>query len=211
MSFIRWWAEKVGRAHILQPKNSSYGIPRKSDELTNKAQFFSEETFLLINDELVRTSVRLQQAFGLRREESIKFRPSYADQGTFIRLKGSWTKGGRPREIPVVQTSQRDLLDSVRVLVGLGSLIPPDRMYKHQRIRYERVVLGAGLSKLHGLRHGYAQRRYRTFTGWEAPFAGGPKYCDLSSLDQRLDQEARLKVSRELGHNRIEITRVYLG
>lgn len=40
-------------------------------------------------------SLQLQQAFGLRREESIKFQPRYADRGDHIALKGSWTKGGR--------------------------------------------------------------------------------------------------------------------
>ena len=40
-------------------------------------------------------SLELQQAFGLRREEAMKFQPSFADQGDHIRLKGSWTKGGK--------------------------------------------------------------------------------------------------------------------
>jgi hypothetical protein len=46
-------------------------------------------------------SLRLQAAFGLRREESIKFRPDYADRSDHIILKGSWTKGGRERAIPI--------------------------------------------------------------------------------------------------------------
>jgi hypothetical protein len=37
-------------------------------------------------------SLRLQEAFGLRREESIKFRPSAADH---IAIQSSWAKGGR--------------------------------------------------------------------------------------------------------------------
>lgn len=211
MTFIRWWAEKVGREHILHRDNSAYGIPHRSNAVSNKAQFLTEEEFLQIDDEFVRTSVRLQQAFGLRREESIKFRPSYADQRSFIRLKGSWTKGGRPREIPVVETSQRVLLEFVRRFVGLGSLIPADKLYKHQLMRYEKIVIKAGLRNLHGLRHGYAQRRYRTLTGWDSPFAGGPQFAKLSEDQQQLDQTIRLKISRELGHNRVEITRVYLG
>lgn len=49
-----------------------------------------------ISDRHVRASLGLQQAFGLRREESIKFQPSYADRTGHILLKGSWTKGGSP-------------------------------------------------------------------------------------------------------------------
>ena len=40
-------------------------------------------------------SLELQRAFGLRREEAMKFQPSYADQKDHITLKASWTKGGR--------------------------------------------------------------------------------------------------------------------
>ena len=47
-----------------------------------------------------RLSLRLQAAFGLRREESIKIVPSWADRGNSLALKDSWTKGGRQREIP---------------------------------------------------------------------------------------------------------------
>lgn len=211
MTFIRWWAEKVGKSQVLYSQNADYGIPAQSTEIRNKAQFLTEEEFLRIEDEFVRTSVRLQQAFGLRREESMKFRPSYADQGGFIRLKGTWTKGGRPREVPVIDKSQRELLELVRRFVGFGSLIPPDKLYKHQIGRYETIISKAGLHNLHGLRHGYAQRRYKTLTGWAAPLAGGPKFADLPIEEQHIDQVSRLKVSRELGHNRIEITRVYLG
>ena len=211
MSDIRWWAEKIGKTCIMHPSNEHYGIPSRDHTPTNKAQYLSEDKFLLIENEYVRMSVRLQQAFGLRREESIKFRPSYADQETFIRLKGSWTKGGRPREIPISEPPQRELLDQVHAFAGYGSLIPPDSLYKHQIKRYTHAVEKAGLHNLHGLRHGYAQRRYLKLTGWYAPSAGGLKFKELTQAQQQLDQEVRLQISHELGHNRIEITRVYLG
>ena len=211
MADIRWWAEKVGKTGILHPSNAHYGIPPRDKTPKDKAQFLSEDQFLLISDEYVRRSVRLQQALGLRREESIKFRPSYADQETFIRLKGSWTKGGRPREIPISEQSQRELVDEIRQFVGAGSLIPPDRQYIHQLNRYVVCLRKAGLMNLHGLRHGYAQRRYCSLTGWFCPSAGGPKYSELKKEEQEIDRRVRLEISRELGHNRIEITRVYLG
>ena len=211
MSDLRWWAEKVGKTHIIHPSNSHYGIPSRNRIGENKAQFLTEEDFLRIDNECVRMSVRLQQAFGLRREESIKFRPSYADLNSMIRLKGSWTKGGRPREIPIAESTQRELLNQVHELVGFGSLIPPDKLYKHQLWRYTAHTEKAGFKNLHGLRHGYAQRRYVKLTGWFPPAAGGLKYSELTDVQRKLDQEVRLKISRELGHNRIEITRVYCG
>ena len=211
MAHVRWWAEKIGRAHWLLPTNAHYGIGHRDHSFQNKAQRLTEAEFKAIEDDYVRASVRLQQAFGLRREESIKFRPSYADLGDRIRLKGSWTKGGRPREIPILDSAQRALIDSVRELVGTGSLIPPHLLYKHQMNRYDRATRAAGHFNLHGLRHGYAQRRYEQLTGWPSPAAGGPSQNELKPSDFELDQRCRLIVSRELGHNRIEITKVYLG
>ena len=68
---------------------------------------------------------RLQAAFGLRREEAIKFAPSYADRGDRIAVKASTAKGGRFREVPVRTDPQRRLLDAARRLAGGGAMIPP--------------------------------------------------------------------------------------
>ena len=46
-------------------------------------------------------SLRLQQAFGLRREEALKIQPRWADRGEHLHLKASWTKGGRERTVPI--------------------------------------------------------------------------------------------------------------
>ena len=53
-----------------------------------------------IRDTHVRMSLALQEAFGLRREEAIKFSP-YADKGDHLELKASCTKGGKARSIPI--------------------------------------------------------------------------------------------------------------
>ena len=81
--------------------------------------------------------MRLEAAFGLRREEAIKFTPARDDRGDRIRLKGSTTKGGRPRDVPVRNAAQQELLDEARRLVGSGALIPPDRNYRHHLKVYE--------------------------------------------------------------------------
>ena len=124
-----------------------------------------------IRDERVRLSLELQAAFGLRREEAIKFCAAYADCGDRIVLKASWCKGGRMRRVPVVTSAQRDLLDRVRAFVGGESLIPPDAKYIEQRGRFERETRRAGMPKSHRLRHGYGQRRYRNLTGFACPAA----------------------------------------
>jgi hypothetical protein len=64
---------------------------------------------------------------------------------------------------------------------------------------------------MHGLRHRYAQIRYETLTGWKAPKAGGPRVNQLDPTQRQKDRLARQQISRELGHERIAVTAVYLG
>ncbi|MDR1660903.1 MAG: integrase domain-containing protein [Azoarcus sp.] len=104
----------------------------------------------------VRMSLKLQAAFGLRREESIKFWPSIADQGDHIVLKGLWAKGGRDRVIPITTPEQRAVIDEAHRLAGSRSLIPAHSTYIQQRQVYDGQCKRAGLSHMHGLRHCYA-------------------------------------------------------
>ena len=116
----------------------------------------------------------MQKAFGLRREEAMKFQPSFADQGDHITLKASWTKGGKPRTVLIRAEEQCDILNRARALAGLGYMIPDKRNHVHQLRVYEGNTLRAGLSSLHGLRHAYVQERYEELTGWKCLVTGGP-------------------------------------
>ncbi len=212
MSAVRWWARKVNRQNVVARSNDHYGIPNRIFVTNvNKAKSILEVDLAKVRDEHVRMSLELQQAFGLRREEAIKFIPAYADQGDRLVLKPSWTKGGKARAIPIRTEAQRDVLGRAHRLAGKGSLIPSARNYVQQLRIYEGNTVRAGLSKMHGLRHAYAQRRYEALTGWKSPAAGGPTSKSLSSEQRKLDREVRLIISRELGHERIQIVSVYLG
>jgi len=212
LSVLRWWAGKVNKSCVVAPDNSAYGIATRV-LVTNqsKAQTLDEAKLARIDDEYVRMSVRLQAAFGLRREEAIKFSPSLAFRGDHIALKASWTKGGRPRTIPITNGYQYVLLDEVRELAKGCSLIPAHLNYAQQQRRYDRQIRKAGMKRLHGLRHAYAQRRYRQLTGWNCPARGGTPSKYLTPEQQIIDQEARLTISHELGHGRAAITAVYIG
>ncbi|MFA5493586.1 MAG: integrase domain-containing protein [Porticoccaceae bacterium] len=211
MAHLRWWAEKVGKAGILPADNTRLGIPERHHiPSENKAQRL-DDRLDCITDPHVRMSLQLQAAFGLRREESIKFQPSYADRGDHIALKGSWTKGGRERIVPITTPEQRTMLDDAHRLAGTGSLIPANKTYIQQRHVYDGQCKAAGLSNMHGLRHQYAQSRYEALTGWKAPAAGGPQRQSLTMPQRLLDTEARESISKELGHNRAGIVSAYCG
>jgi site-specific recombinase XerC len=211
MAHLRWWAGKVGKAGILPADNTQLGIPdRRYVTNFSKARMLGAD-LERVTDAHVRMSLQLQAAFGLRREESIKFRPGMADQGDRIALQGSWTKGGRERTIPITTPEQRAVLDEAKRLAGAGSLIPEHKSYIEQRNVYDGQCKRAGLSRLHGLRHRYAQTRYEALTGWQAPAAGGPSTKELTPEQRARDALARQIVSRELGHERAQVTAIYLG
>ena len=212
MADLRWWAEKVGRQAAIARDNAHYGIEERTFVSNQpKGRELRADALVRIGDDHVRMSLRVQAAFGLRREEAIKLQPAFADQGDHLLLKPSWCKGGRGREIPIRTQAQRDLLNDAHALAGKGSLIPAERSYIQQRRVYERHAARAGLSKLHGLRHAYAQARYLELTGWSPPACGGPSTGELTSEQTQQDKQARRLISRELGHEREQITAVYLG
>jgi len=211
LAHLRWWAEKIGKAGILPKDNTQLGVADRC-YLTNvnKAQRLGAGLGQ-ITDAYVHMSLQLQSAFGLRREEAIKFQPKYADRGDHIHLKGSWTKGGRDRFVPITTSEQREVLDAAHQLAGSGSLIPAHKTYIQQRNTYDGQCKAAGLRHMHGLRHHYAQRRYEALTGWKAPAAGGMPSKEMNPMQRAQDSNARQMISRELGHERTQITATYLG
>jgi len=210
MSHLRWWAGAVGKPAIIARENEFYQIEKRTYVTgENKARDLDEEKLAKVTDQYTRMSLRMQAAFGLRREEAIKFSPTYADKGDRITLKPSWTKGGRAREIPIRNEAQRQLLDEVHRFAGRGALIPGNKNYVQQMRTYERNTVKAGLDRNHGLRHAYAQTRYEELTGWECPAVGGPDRKTLTPEQRERDIQAREKISAELGHSRPQIVAQY--
>jgi len=212
MASIRWWANKVDKRNVVARSNEHYGIPdRRFVTNESKAKTVTQEQLEKVRDEHVRMSLELQQAFGLRREEAMKIRPCIADQGDHLHLQHSWTKGGRERIVPIRTEQQREVLDRAHRLAGRGSLIPGNRNYVQQMRIYEGNTRRAGLHHMHGLRHAYAQNRYEQLTGWKCPASGGLVARELTPEQREQDREARLTVSRELGHEREAVVGAYLG
>ncbi len=217
MSALRWWADVVGNPGAIKAANATYQIEKRV-YVTNKNKSISLHDLDLSKiDQNIAQSLRLQDAFGLRREESMKFQPEYALDGQrienakYIRLNGSWAKGGRPRTIPITNEKQRAELRNAYALAvkNGGSLIPQEKTYKTHLASFERVTSALGVGQTHGLRHGYAQTRYLELMGFPCPAVGG--YRELTEVEATQDRDIRMQISEELGHSRINITSVYLG
>ena len=211
LSWVRWWAGKVGKPGLIPNGNEGFGLAPRDGFSENRAKQATPELLSKINDERVRLALQLEAAFGLRREEVLKMRPAIADKGNRLALKASWTKGGRYREIPITHPKQRALLDELHRSVGDGSLIPAGRNYVQALKNYENQLIRGGVSNAHGLRHAYAQWRYKVLTGWACPAAGGPTVNTMTRQEAARDRAARLEISHELGHGRLDVTDTYLG
>ncbi len=216
MAALRWWADKIGNPGAVK-SNEALGIENRV-YATNENKALSVQA---VNWEAlephIAASLGLQAEFGLRREEAMKFQPEYALSGRSpldqdvkeIRLKGSWTKGGRERVIPIRTQGQREALVRAAVVAQRGSLIPADRSYREHVARWEVQTAAQGIGRTHGLRHAYAQARYLELTGWAAPAVG--RLRALTPEERLKDHEARNTISAELGHGRMAITNAYLG
>ena len=157
-------------------------------------------------------SLRLQAAFGLRREASIKIVPTWADRGDVLVLKDSWNKGGRDIEILIRTAEQRQLLDAAKALAkGKGLVAPGYATYRAYLSHFRAECARVGIHGVHGHRHRYAQKRYLELTRWECPARGGPTSKQLTKQQKAIDREARETISHEMGHGREQITAVYLG
>jgi hypothetical protein len=212
MANLRWLVEKAGNRNIIERSNAAYRIPSRVF-VTNvsKARELDIQSLERITDPYTLASLKLQSTFGLRRAESIKIQPHWADRGNKLVLKDPWTKGGRAREIPIRNEEQRLVLEQAKQLAGTDSLVPRALNYVNQLQRFKAQCQSAGIDHVHGLRHRYAQMRYRELTGWNCPAQGGPTSKQLTLEQKTVDLDARLTVSAELGHARAQITAVYIG
>ncbi len=129
------------------------------------------------------------------------------------------TKGGRkgshaPRWIDIKECAA-DAIDFAILASPPNSknLLKPNETYIsfiRSVVRYKGKSLGGyGIRKIHDLRAAYACERYEQITGHPAPVIA--KRQAMSKEDLKIDKETRRLISRELGHERIEICNSYIG
>jgi len=159
----------------------------------------------------VALQLELQNLLGLRCRESWQLKPHLADQGGFL-LVNLGTKGGRDRIVPVDSPEKRAVLEKAKSMCGkTESSMDPMKNMAQWKNHYYAIIRAHGISRRslgvtsHGLRHGYAIRRYEDSTGEKAPVQGGKK------IAREEDQVARIELAEELGHSRGSITSAYIG
>jgi len=222
LSSLRMLLECIGKPNLLSKNNADYGIEpittRNNELAALKATMAKQHDLTQVSNKKIMLSLLLQEQFGLRKQECLLFQPHTAYQPAKegrkdrIYLQGSWTKGGKERWIPIVNESQRQFLDYLLTAFQPGeSMIPQNMTLKQQISIYDYQTKKVGMHKLHGLRYAYAQSRYYDLLGFPCPAQGGPSLRQLPPEQRLLVRQARLQISKELGHEREDVVLIYLG
>lgn len=175
-------------------------------------------------DRHVGASLGLIRAMGLRRKESILFRPyehvaEFADTGLpdesreadrYVRAKG---KGGRERWVPLDRPARLAALELAQsvVISRDAHMGDPSRDLKRNLRRFDYVLKKFGITLRergvtgHGLRHEVLIDFYQEKSGVPPPVRGG------GPVSPDLDRAARQAVARLAGHARTRAAGAYCG
>jgi len=234
MSFLRGLTTWLGKAGFVHAP-AHYGLTPQEyqrHEVANSDKSWSakgiDATIVIAQicdfDRYVGASMRLMQAFGLRRKESVQVRPfehvqpfdrtglpeQQKESENYLWIKG---KGGRVRWIPVTSTMQQDALAFAQTVVPsrASPIGNPDRDLRGNLRRLDYALARFGLTRAalgvtaHGLRHQALNDTYEAQTGVPTPVRGGGRVALAA------DRAARYKVSKLAGHARLRAAGAYIG
>jgi integrase len=188
LSILRTFAEWIGKAGMVRGIEQYLGkgvaertsIAKEDKSWTAKGvDSAAKIAEVRERDPRVAIQLELAQVFSLRAREAMQLRPHIADKGTHLSVSHG-TKGGRDRTVPIVTAAQREVLDRAKALCATKASSTADQLMKlHQwKNHFYRVVRSCGISRadgftVHGLRHQYANDRYRELSGSDSPVRGG--------------------------------------
>ncbi len=114
------------------------------------------------------------------------------------------------RWVPVNQ-QQLDLLREAAELQGAAkNLIPPNQSYiqwrDHGYYQWRCVNKDTDIKGFHDMRTAYACERYAELTGYPASVV-----AETRQADKALDTQARVILSQEIGHNRLDVLAACIG
>lgn len=234
LSFLRGLAMWMGK-HGFVRKPSHYGLSLEEyqrHEAARRDKSWSAQGIdakaviaeVCKFDVRVGASLRLMSAMGLRRKESVQFRPfqhvmPFSETGLpenqqqadrYAWVKG---KGGRVRWIPLSNPEQLAAVEFAQGVVDSrdAHMGDPRRDLKRNLRRLDYVLEKFGITvrergaTAHGLRHEVLNDVYKDISGAPSPVRGG------GPVSPELDRVARLAVSHLAGHARARAADAYIG
>lgn len=170
--------------------------------------------------QIAAAQLELCLAFGLRVSEAWLARPlqllDEAIDREILRIQHG-TKGGRPRDVPLIELTQLDVLTRVAAFARgqHQSMIPLRYELQQWKTRYYTIVRSHGLQRddsdgalgvtSHGLRHQYLHALYKRLTGVDAPLKGA------TTINLETHRAALKTLIEHAGHSDVRKASAYLG
>lgn len=210
LAAIRFWHDQIPSAKYTLPANSAYSLERRRFGGVDRT--WNHEEFHKMLDECRNAQredygacLMIARYAGLRLHEVMRIDTAIARAALkdgFLTIKG---KGGKVREVPLDEEVRIVLANCLARTKPGNKLFVPDGRQTHVaitelqnfiRAHRGRVQEDAARSPLtfHGLRHTCAAEWYRALIA-----------------DGKSAYDARLQVSKWLGHERDDVTRIYLA
>ena len=237
LSFLRGLALWVGKPGFIRTP-AHYGLSPAEYQRHEYAQRDKSWTAAGIDidaliervsayDRYVGASLRLIRTMGLRRKESVMFRPhrcvvpfeatgidpAQREADQYVRIKEG-AKGGRLRYVALSTPERIAAVEFAKAVAETedAHLGDPRRSLQRNLRRFDYVMAKFGITEeglgatAHGLRHEAMIDRYMVKSGGEAPPVRGG-----STVSPDVDLEARLAAAQLAGHNRVRAAGAYLG
>jgi len=226
IGFLRKLCISIGKESCIKD-NKYYGIRRGRVVFTDKrwtpGGTHDFEIIIKVDGLLHKYGKRIrdclipERIFGLRKREALRFHPCIEiicdEKNNPIRIELTLgTKNNRHRTIPVFTQEQQIFLREIHNRYEFDPLQPyPQKDYKKWERTYYYILDKIGInhqSTGHGLRQAYANDRLK------AILEETRKYCELNNFyesDKKIRLVAYQKLTKELGHGRIDILKSYLA
>jgi hypothetical protein len=205
-------------SYATQKGQYTVNINSKVDKSWSGNNVNFDEIYELVkaDDPIAADLMMAMKTYGLRPKEALCMRPHEADGGDHLDvLRGS--KTGRKRSINFKDFKEEDLfrmrLDGFKDKVEPGNHMAWSKLtLKQAKERLNTISKKYGIRKngkygvtWYGLRHDFAIEGFEKLTGKEPPVRGGV------GLNYRELSDARLTLTRAMGHNRKRVLGAYCG
>lgn len=210
LAAIRFWHDQIANAKYMLPPNDEFNLERRKfggvDRTWSNAEFnrMIAECWKVKRDDFEACIVIARYA-ALRLHEVMRIDTAIARaalKNGFITIKG---KGGKVREVPINETIRIEFEKFLKFTPAGYKLFVPQNKQTHiaktelQNFinKHRKFVQDPGSTRpmtFHGLRHTCAAEWYQKLIG-----------------EGKTEYQARKQVSEWLGHERDDVTRIYLA
>ena len=210
LSAIRFWHDQIPNAKYILPSNDEFNLERRKFGGVDRAWSDGEINRMItecwkVNHDDYAACIVIARYAGLRLHEVMRIDTAIARSALkngYITIKG---KGGKVRDVPINESIQIKFEEYIKITpMGYKLFVPKDKKTHIVKAELQNFITAHRKYIMdedtktpitfHGLRHSCATWWFQTLLA-----------------DGKSEYEARLQVAKWLGHERDDVTRIYLA